>query len=194
MIYEHATPYSCPVPKLLKLFLHPCNFPRNIANKNFFYRATQHVSNSRKTLFGVKPVKRNLKFRNDWLIRHFKFFCFLHSIVTMHRPDEVPFVSRDWFRVPMNQESYVSITPQVTLTADSLRSYDPQRWDNYYCRWDAAFEFIFYFSRGCYFGNERKLKYFKTYTQRNCEMECVSDYIQRQCGCARFSMPSKIRN
>lgn len=52
----------------------------------------------------------------------------------------------------------------------------------------------FFFSRQCYFGNERQLKYFKTYTQRNCEMECVSDYIQKQCGCTRFSMPSKLNH
>lgn len=45
----------------------------------------------------------------------------------MHRPDEAPFVSKEWFRVPMHQESYVSITPHVTLTADSLKKYDPER-------------------------------------------------------------------
>ncbi|XP_037031883.1 pickpocket protein 28-like isoform X1 [Bradysia coprophila] len=90
--------------------------------------------------------------------------------VTMHRPDEVPFVSKEWFRVPMDQETYVSITPKVTLTADSVKSYSVK-------------------SRQCYFGYERQLKYFKTYTQRNCEMECVSDFIIKKCGCTRFSMP-----
>ncbi|KAJ6633490.1 Pickpocket protein 28, partial [Pseudolycoriella hygida] len=90
--------------------------------------------------------------------------------VTMHRPDEVPFVSKEWFRVPMHQESYVTITPRVILTDDSLKRYDAE-------------------SRQCFFGNERQLKYFKTYTQRNCEMECVSDYIIKKCNCARFSMP-----
>lgn len=47
--------------------------------------------------------------------------------VTMHRPDEVPFVSKEWFRVPMQQETYVTIKPRVTLTADSLRKYDADR-------------------------------------------------------------------
>jgi amiloride-sensitive sodium channel len=28
--------------------------------------------------------------------------------------------------------------------------------------------------RKCYFDNERKLKFFKIYTQKNCEQECVS--------------------
>lgn len=60
---------------------------------------------------------------------------------------------------------------------------------------EQTFEFINFviFSRQCFFGNERQLKYFKTYTQRNCEMECVSDYITKKCGCARFSMPSKSK-
>lgn len=49
---------------------------------------------------------------------------------------------------------------------------------------------ILFSSRQCFFGDERQLKYFRTYTQRNCEMECVSDYITKKCGCTRFSMPS----
>lgn len=52
---------------------------------------------------------------------------FLNSLVTMHRPDEIPMVSKEWFRVPMHQESFVSITPRVTLTADSLKRYDAER-------------------------------------------------------------------
>lgn len=47
--------------------------------------------------------------------------------VTMHRPDEVPFVSKQWFRVPMDQESYVTITPKVTLTDNAVKRYNVER-------------------------------------------------------------------
>lgn len=47
----------------------------------------------------------------------------------MHRPDEVPFVSKEWFRIPMDQETFVTITPKVTLTSDSVKGYDIKRYD-----------------------------------------------------------------
>lgn len=43
--------------------------------------------------------------------------------------------------------------------------------------------------RGCYFSNERKLKYFKAYTEKNCLDECLSNYTLQTCGCVKFSMP-----
>lgn len=39
--------------------------------------------------------------------------------------------------------------------------------------------------------NEGTLKYFKEYTQRNCELECLTDHTLKKCGCVKFSMPSK---
>lgn len=45
--------------------------------------------------------------------------------------------------------------------------------------------------RGCYFENERYLRYFRIYTQRNCERECDSNNTFSFCGCVLASHPSK---
>lgn len=34
-----------------------------------------------------------------------------------------------------------------------------------------------------------KLRFYKNYTQANCEMECLSNYTKNECGCVKFSMP-----
>lgn len=44
-------------------------------------------------------------------------------------------------------------------------------------------------SRQCYFNYERRLKYFKVYTQQNCELECITNFTLQTCGCVKFSMP-----
>jgi acid-sensing ion channel, other len=42
--------------------------------------------------------------------------------------------------------------------------------------------------RRCYLENEKELKFFKNYTQRNCQMECFAKYTLKKCGCVHFSM------
>jgi amiloride-sensitive sodium channel len=49
----------------------------------------------------------------------------------------------------------VWIVPEIIQADEDLRSFDPDE-------------------RKCYFEDERKLNYFKVYTQRNCESECLS--------------------
>lgn len=59
------------------------------------------------------------------------------------------------FSVPLNQETLITFQPDVMRAADSLQSYSPS-------------------ARGCYYSNEGTLKYFKEYTQRNCELGVYS--------------------
>jgi len=40
--------------------------------------------------------------------------------------------------------------------------------------------------RNCFLKNERKLKLFKIYTQKNCEIECYADMLLKTCGCVPF--------
>ncbi|XP_055693357.1 pickpocket protein 28-like [Lutzomyia longipalpis] len=90
--------------------------------------------------------------------------------VLLHSPDEVPQVAKHYFRLAMNQEITVSVKPSMFTTSDGLREYDPIR-------------------RQCFFNHERELKFFKIYTQRNCELECVSVFTKEKCSCVKFSMP-----
>lgn len=47
--------------------------------------------------------------------------------------------------------------------------------------------FTYNFRRKCYFDSERKLRFLKVYTQRNCELECLSNATRKACGCVKFS-------
>jgi acid-sensing ion channel, other len=61
----------------------------------------------------------------------------------------------------------VLITPEIIRTDEGLRSYEPK-------------------ARGCYFKGEKKLKYFKVYTKRNCEFECYGNYLFDILGCTPY--------
>jgi acid-sensing ion channel, other len=92
--------------------------------------------------------------------------------ILLHTPGEMPQVSKQYFRMPLNQEVLVAIKPQMMTTSEGLRHYPPNR-------------------RQCYFNNERELRFFKVYTQRNCELECLTNFTLQECGCIKFNMPSK---
>ena len=70
----------------------------------------------------------------------------------------------------MRQEVVVSVKPNMITTSEGLADYAPER-------------------RQCYFNNERQLKFFKVYTQPNCELECLANFTLQKCGCVKFSMP-----
>ncbi|KAL5289998.1 hypothetical protein ACFFRR_009784 [Megaselia abdita] len=90
--------------------------------------------------------------------------------ILLHTPGEIPQVSKQYLRVPFDQEVLISIKPKIITTSDGLKHYEPAR-------------------RQCYFQNERYLRYFKLYTQVNCELECLANHTLSKCGCVKFSMP-----
>ena len=77
--------------------------------------------------------------------------------ILLHTPGEIPRVSKQYFRVPLNQEVVVSVKPNMITTSEGLVGYAPNR-------------------RQCYFNDERQLKFFKVYTQSNCELECLANF------------------
>jgi amiloride-sensitive sodium channel len=93
--------------------------------------------------------------------------------ILLHTPGEIPRVSKHYFRVPLHQEVLVSVKPQIITTAGNLDQYHYNR-------------------RQCYFNHEKQLKYFKIDTQSNCELECLANFTRQECGCVKFSMPSKF--
>ncbi|XP_039295956.1 pickpocket protein 28-like isoform X2 [Nilaparvata lugens] len=90
--------------------------------------------------------------------------------VTLHNPAEIAPVSDRYFDVPLNQKVSLAVKPNMMTTSSNLRNYSPER-------------------RQCYFAHERKLAFFKVYTQNNCEMECQTNYSLKECGCVWFHMP-----
>lgn len=90
--------------------------------------------------------------------------------VILHTPNELPITTSNYFRVPLGQEVLVSVMPNVMTTSSGLKKYAPDR-------------------RVCYFDKERYLRFFKTYSKNNCELECLGNFTLSKCGCVKFSLP-----
>lgn len=82
--------------------------------------------------------------------------------VLLHTPGELPRVSKQFFRIPLRQEVVVSVKPNMITTSEGLVDYSPDR-------------------RQCFFNDERFLRFFKVYTQSNCELECLANFTLRKC-------------
>ncbi|KAK3911816.1 Pickpocket protein 28, partial [Frankliniella fusca] len=79
--------------------------------------------------------------------------------------------ARQFELIPMaDEETVINVSPELTESSDLLQSVDVER-------------------RQCYFLNERRLRYFQVYTQRNCEMECLANHTVAACHCAAIFMP-----
>lgn len=78
----------------------------------------------------------------------------------------------NYYRIPLGRTTTFTINPHLTTTASNIHSYQPH-------------------VRGCYLNSERSLQFFKQYSRRNCEVECLTNYTLAQCGCVKFSMPRK---
>ncbi|XP_068896266.1 pickpocket protein 28-like isoform X2 [Tenebrio molitor] len=90
--------------------------------------------------------------------------------IILHHPAEIPTVLTRYILAAHHQTYSLWIRPDVSTTSSKLKEYDPH-------------------ARNCLFSNERSLKYYKIYTQRNCEIECLANYTLNKCGCVSFYMP-----
>ncbi|XP_055319315.1 pickpocket protein 28-like [Sitodiplosis mosellana] len=90
--------------------------------------------------------------------------------VILTPPGEALRMSRMSFRVPVSEDTLITIKPKMTITSHALRSYNPNL-------------------RQCVFLEERSLHFFRIYTQNNCNDECLANFTKIQCGCVKFSMP-----
>lgn len=83
--------------------------------------------------------------------------------VKVHSPDEFPVMSTGAFRVPLNEEIMVGLKAEVTKDETS-------------------------FDGACHTSDTKSLKYFKEYSQINCQSECRADFVYKECGCVKFTM------
>lgn len=88
---------------------------------------------------------------------------------TVHPTDELPMklLAEEIFEFIGGITLDVLITPSVIKSDESLKTLEPSE-------------------RLCYFEGERKLRFFKVYTKRNCEIECFSNYSRNICDCVPF--------
>ncbi|XP_045479399.1 pickpocket protein 28-like [Harmonia axyridis] len=90
--------------------------------------------------------------------------------VSIHLPSTIPRPNQVSFTAGFDEVSSVAIKVDMTTTTKEVKNYSPAK-------------------RKCYFREERKLKYFKFYSQSNCDMECWTNYTIQECGCVHFYMP-----
>jgi acid-sensing ion channel, other len=90
--------------------------------------------------------------------------------VYIHLPNEEPQISKNYYLAQYEHETQFSVDPKVITTAPEVRTFPISK-------------------RQCYFSNERYLRFFKFYTQNNCENECAANMTLSRCGCLRFNMP-----
>lgn len=95
----------------------------------------------------------------------------LGFILSLHMPNELWQMSKNQIFIPPGKFTNILIIPKVTITSDGLRRYAPQ-------------------VRGCFFQTERQLRFFKSYSQRNCDHECLTNFTRNLCKCVGFNMPS----
>ncbi|KRG07930.1 uncharacterized protein Dmoj_GI25715, partial [Drosophila mojavensis] len=46
--------------------------------------------------------------------------------------------------------------------------------------------------RQCFFDDERHLRFFRSYSQSNCQTECLANFTMTKCGCVKFWMPKPL--
>lgn len=90
--------------------------------------------------------------------------------LSLHMPVDFPQISSYFYSIPFNQQTTFIIKPQMIYASKDIKDYTPE-------------------SRQCYLNHERKLKFFKIYTQLNCEEECKAKFIKEACNCVPFYMP-----
>lgn len=90
----------------------------------------------------------------------------------LHSPVETPKIADFGFAVAPGKEVRVIVSPRISTASKSIISI-PQK------------------KRKCFFTFERKLRYYRTYTQRNCILECEANFTQKMCHCVQYYMPSK---
>ncbi|XP_017753882.1 PREDICTED: pickpocket protein 28-like [Eufriesea mexicana] len=88
----------------------------------------------------------------------------------LHNPVETPKIAEFAFSVTPGEETRVIVTPRISTASMSIISV-PQK------------------QRKCFFTSERKLRYYRTYTQRNCILECEANFTQKICKCVQYYMP-----
>ncbi|XP_055372760.1 pickpocket protein 28-like [Condylostylus longicornis] len=90
--------------------------------------------------------------------------------VLVHSPIEQPRISNYGFLINTGTEARVDILPTYSDASPAVRSINKQ-------------------VRNCLFSDEGNLSYYKTYTRKNCEQECIAKHMARECGCVLYYLP-----
>lgn len=95
--------------------------------------------------------------------------------IYLNIPGEIPRPSSPYVWIPFVGDVFVYYKPQMVKTSPNLRYYKPS-------------------VRQCFFNSERRLRFYKVYTQHNCKLKCLANLTKGQCGCVKLAMPGMINH
>jgi len=97
--------------------------------------------------------------------------CIKQSFI-IHHPDDLPTFSpkREFLNFDYGTTIDVIVTPEIIRTDNDLKFLKPE-------------------DRGCYFQGEKSLKYFRKYSQKNCNIECFTNVTVKSCSCFDINQP-----
>lgn len=120
------------------------------------------ASKSYGLVTGLSSLSQNVEFICNGLDQGYK--------IILHSPYEFPETKSRYFQIPYNYKAVIMIKPVITNKVDGLETLSLNK-------------------RQCYLEGEKELYFFKKYTKRNCELECLTNMTRRMCGCVSFYMP-----
>lgn len=91
------------------------------------------------------------------------------NLIYFMKPNEISSSSQP-FKIEFNKLKTFKISAKVSTYSEDFRRFSPE-------------------NRGCLFGDEKQLKFFKSYTEQNCLDECFANDTLKTCNCVKFSMP-----
>ncbi|XP_050440957.1 pickpocket protein 28-like isoform X2 [Adelges cooleyi] len=97
-----------------------------------------------------------------------EYYC--SSEVMLHSPVETPKISSFGSFIAPGRETAVEIRPSVGMATPTLASIPREK-------------------RQCVYSDEKRLRFYRTYTQRNCMMECEANFTLMFCQCVMYYMP-----
>jgi amiloride-sensitive sodium channel len=134
-----------------------------------------YIKNASMNSFPVRAERlTDINYGYQDYVENFKLkFC--HEIgegyrIFFHLPNEIPTPFHQSEYIPLGDRKLFIVTATSYKTNENLRKFDPK-------------------IRECYFKDEKKLKFFQTYTKSLCDYECLTNYTLKLCGCVKFSMP-----
>uniref|UniRef100_A0A1I8P290 Pickpocket protein 28-like n=1 Tax=Stomoxys calcitrans TaxID=35570 RepID=A0A1I8P290_STOCA len=90
--------------------------------------------------------------------------------ISLNSPDEVPILAKHFVPIAGDKKMLIAIKPKMITTSVDVAAYDARK-------------------RRCFMNEERHLRFYKIYSQNNCERECLTNITYSQCGCVHFAMP-----
>ncbi|XP_045539292.1 pickpocket protein 28 [Papilio machaon] len=91
--------------------------------------------------------------------------------ILLHNPTETPNIAKIGEIYGPGIEARVAIQPRILDAQPSLKDIDVKK-------------------RLCLFSSEKELVFYRTYTLRNCEMECEARAMLDRCKCVLYNMPN----